>query len=249
MDDSIFEEGGQFNIERVGAHKFLMRTSLPPDADGLVGSDCPSNMCSPGYFKVKPGTGITGEQFKAYCPYCRQEGEPGNFLSEAQIEYAKQVVLHEAMKGISDSIQNALGLGPSGRKSYGSGMFSIEMSYKPGTLPPVIPPMEEILRRDITCPHCGLEHSVFGLATWCPDCGQDIFIIHITKEFETIRKTLSDVGRRRELLGLRVATRDVENALEDIVSIFEAAMRAMTRRKMKEMGFLGISVKSATCSG
>jgi hypothetical protein len=47
---------------------------------------------------------------------------------------------------------------------------------------------------------------------------------------------LGDVNRRRDLLGARVAARDIENALEDVVSIFEAAMRAMTRRKMKELG-------------
>jgi hypothetical protein len=236
MSEGIFKEGGPYQIRRTGTDKFSMRMSIPPDADGLVGRSCPNNACCPGYFKVKIGTGITEHQLKAYCPYCRHETEPGGFVTSAQVEYAKQIVRHEAIKGINERIEDALDLGPSGRKTYGGGMLSFEMSYKPGTLPPVVPPMEEILRRDITCPHCGLQHAVFGLATWCPDCGRDIFLSHVAKEFEAIQKMLSDVKRRREVLGARVAARDIENALEDVVSIFEAAMRDMTLRKMKENG-------------
>ena len=176
MSDGVFKEGGPYHIKRVGSDQFSMQMSIPADADGLVGRNCPDNTCCPGYFKVKLGTGITGGQVKAYCPYCKHEEEPGGFFTSAQVEYAKQIVLREAIKGINEGIEGALDLGPSGRKTYGGGMFSIEMSYKPGTLPPVVPPMEEVLRRDITCPHCGLEHAVFGLATWCPDCGRDIFL-------------------------------------------------------------------------
>jgi len=51
-----------------------------------------------------------------------------------------------------------------------------------------------------------------------------------------VKSMLSDVDRRREQLGARVAARDVENALEDTVSIFEAVLRAMTRRYMKNSG-------------
>lgn len=236
MSDGVFKEGGPYQIKRIGTDKFSMQMSIPADADGFVGRSCPNNACCPGYFKVKLGTGIREGQLKAYCPYCRHEEEPGGFFTSSQAEYAKQIALHEAIKGINERIQDALDLGPSGRKTYGGGMFSIEMSYKPGTLPPVMPPMEEVLRRDITCPHCGLQHTVFGLATWCPDCGRDIFLIHMDKEFEAIQKMLSDVKRRREVLGARVAARDIENALEDVVSVFEAAMRAITLRKMKESG-------------
>jgi ribosomal protein S27E len=52
----------------------------------------------------------------------------------------------------------------------------MEMSYKPGHLPQIRPTIEEELRRDVTCPKCGLEHAVFGLASWCPDCGAIFFL-------------------------------------------------------------------------
>lgn len=91
----------------------------------------------------------------------------------------------------------------------------MEMSYKQGSSPHVHRPFEEELRRDLICPPCALVHAVFGLATWCPDCGQDIFMVHVGKEFEVIRAMLGDVDRRRRELGPRVAARDIENALEE----------------------------------
>lgn len=236
MGNGIFKEGGPHKIKRSGQDEYTMSVRIPTDADGLVGRECPDSLCSPGYFKVKPGTGITEGQVEAYCPYCRQANEPGGFMTKTQIEYAKNVVLREAEEGISNVIENALELGPSRKKRFGGDFISMEISYKPGRLPPVRPPIEEKLRRDVTCPKCGLEHAVFGLANWCPDCGSDIFLVHVDKEFEVVRHMLGDVKRRHEQLGARVAARDVENALEDTVSIFEAALRAMTRRYMKNSG-------------
>jgi predicted nucleic acid-binding Zn-ribbon protein len=166
-------------------------------------------------------------------------------MTKAQIEYAKNIVQREAEKGISNMIENALRLGPSRKKRFGGDFISMEMSYKPGRLPHVRPPIEEELRRDVTCPKCGLEHAVFGLAIWCPDCGSDIFLVHVDKEFAVVRHMLGDVKRRHEQLGAQVAARDVENALEDTVSIFEAALRAMTRRYMKNSGISDEDIEDA----
>jgi hypothetical protein len=245
MKNGVFKEGGPYKIKQSGQDEYTMSVRIPADADGLIGRECPDSLCSPGYFKVKPGTGITENQVKAYCPYCRHANEPGGFMTKMQVEYAKNVVLREAEQGISNVIENTLKLGPSRKKRFGGDFISMEISYKPGHLVPVRPPIEEELRRDVTCPKCGLEHAVFGLANWCPDCGSDIFLVHVDKEFEVVRHMLGDVKRRREQLGARVAARDVENALEDIVSIFEAALRAMTRHYMKNSGISDADLEDA----
>lgn len=235
MSSSILNEGGDFETRKVGPDQFEMSIPIPTE-DGLVGRECPNVECSPGYFKVKLGTGITEGQVLAYCPYCRQEGEPSDFTTQAQMDYALGVLKNEVVKGIDKSIQKALGLGSSHKKTYGSGMFKMEMSYKPGR-PDFVPrPLEEELRRDIICPNCGLEHAVFGLATWCPDCGKDIFICHVDTEFEVIQKVLSVIDKRREELGARVAGRDIENGLEDTVSVFEAVLKIITKKLLAEMG-------------
>ncbi len=77
---------------------------------------------------------------------------------------------------------------------------------------------------------------MFGLATWCADCGHDIFLSHVTGELKVVGDMVGDVDRRRELLGRRVAAKDLENCLEDAVSIFEAALKAMVRRGLHVRG-------------
>lgn len=236
MSDSLFRPGGPHNIRRTGRDTYSMSVALPVDSDGLSGRECPTNACSPAYFKVKIGTGITEGQAEAFCPYCRHCAEPDGFFTAAQIEYAKNLALREAHKGVNRMVEEAFGLGPSHRRKIGGGLVSMEMKYTPGSLPHVDRPIEEELRRDVTCPHCGLAHAVFGLATWCPDCGKDIFLVHVSAELLVIEQMLGDVARRQNELGSRVAARDVENALEDTVSIFEAVLRAMTRRSLIAAG-------------
>lgn len=230
----MFREGGPHNIRRDGPDRYSMSVSLPVDENGRTARECPHPECSPGYFKVKGGTGITEGQERAYCPYCRHEAEPNDFVTKEQLRYAEDLLVQEAHKGVDDMLKDALGLGPSGKKVLGGGFLSIEMSVKPGHKKPVRRPFEEEVRRDVVCPHCGLDHSVYGLATWCADCGADIFLAHVEAELSVIRAMLGDVVRRREILGSRVAARDIENCLEDTVSVFEAVLKILVRRHLTD---------------
>jgi hypothetical protein len=232
----LFREGGPHNIKHLGNDQYQISITMPKDGEGRVARECPNAQCSPAYFKVKPGTGITGEQGAAYCPYCRHVAEPSEFTTQEQIRYAEDITLREAEGGVNDMIKDVLGLGPSGKKKMGGGFVSMELSYKPSTPRPVRWPYEEEVRRDVTCPHCTLDQTVFGLATWCSDCGKDIFLTHVAAEIAVTKSMLSDVGRREQDLGKRVAAKDLENCLEDAVSIFEASVKALVRRALTERG-------------
>jgi hypothetical protein len=236
MQEPLFREGGPHQIRRVGNDQHEFSITIPTDADGMAGRECPSSSCTPAYFKVKLGTGITAGQTVAYCPYCRHSGEPSDYTTSEQKRFAKDIVMREAEEGISRMINDALGLGATGRKKIGGGFLSVQITHKPSPPRRVRRPSEDGLRRDVVCPHCGLHHAVFGLATWCSDCGSDIFITHIEAEFGVVRSMLSDIERRREMLGVRVAARDLENALEDTVSIFEAVLRTLARRWLVASG-------------
>lgn len=236
MTDSIFHEGGPYRIKRTEGNEYSFSVTVPKDSEGRTSRQCPSSSCSPAYFKVKTGTGISGEPVEAYCPYCRHIANPSDFVTEEQIRYAKDIAINEANKGIEEMLNKSLGIGPSGRKKIGGGLLSVEMSYKSDTRSHVRHPLEEDLQRVVVCPFCTLDHAVFGLAVWCPDCGRDIFLTHIGAEYAVIRTILSDIDRRRETLGKRVATRDIENCLEDIVTIYEAVLRALLVRAWKARG-------------
>ncbi|PKN62611.1 MAG: hypothetical protein CVU57_23470 [Deltaproteobacteria bacterium HGW-Deltaproteobacteria-15] len=235
MRTRIFREGGPYGVKKTGPDQYTMSISIPSDEDGRTARECPNDDCSPGYFKVKGGTGIKGQEI-AFCPYCRHEAEPGDFTTKEQVRYAKDLVLQEAHEGIEGMLKDALGLGPSRKKTIGGGLLSIEMSLKPGQKPVIHRPFEEKIRRDVVCPRCGLDHSVYGLATWCADCGEDIFLTHVESELSVIRTMLGDVERRMETLGVRVAAKDMENCLEDTVSIFEAVLKTLVRRYKRKNG-------------
>lgn len=236
MTRKLFQSGGPLNFEDLGNDQFRASITLPRDEDGRLARECSDEACSPGTFKVRPGTGITSGQTVAYCPYCRHEGAPEEFATKEQRRYAEELVMREAHRGVDGMIRDALDLDVFGRKNLGGGLISMEISLKSAPLPHVRPPAEEEVRRDVVCPNCGLDHTVFGLATWCPDCGLDIFLTHVAAELAVVRSMAGDIERRREALGRRVAARDLENCLEDAVSIFEAAMKALARRHLAAIG-------------
>lgn len=231
----LFPAGGPLRPRRTGQDQYELSVSIPNDADGFRGQECPVPDCAPGYFKVRPGTGLSGQSV-SYCPYCRKGAEPGDFFTTEQIRYAKDIVKREAFRGVGSMMKDALGLDSSGRRKLMGGFLSLEISVETPQEAPVFRPFDEELRRDVRCPACTLEHAVFGLATWCPDCAADIFLVHVAAEVAVVEKMLGAIPERRSTLGARVAARDLENTLEDAVSIFEAVLKATTRRGLLAQG-------------
>jgi hypothetical protein len=235
MSDSIFQEGGLHNFKRTGQDEFSVHISLPIDSDGMAGRECSSDTCEPGYFKVRLGTGLSNQEF-SYCPYCCHKDDPQSFHTKEQCKYAENILNQEIHKGVDRMMADALDLDSSGKKTISTDLFSLSISLDT-PIPPAVPrPLEQELRRNLTCPHCKLEHSVYGLASWCPDCGKDIFLTHVQGEFEIIRIMTNDIDSRRERLGPRVAAKDIENSLEDVVSTFEAVLRVITRKALLKLG-------------
>jgi hypothetical protein len=140
------------------------------------------------------------------------------------------------MTGVDRALRQALGLDHSGKRRLVGGLINVDLEMKPSSPRHVWQPYEDVLRRDVACPHCTLDHSVYGFATWCPDCGKDNFTTHVRAEIAVVEAILSDMDRRRQLLGSRVAAGDLENALEDLVSIFEATLKIEIRRYRKLKG-------------
>lgn len=234
MRSKLFKEGGLYKTRQVSPTKYEMSIPMPEDEDGRTARQCPNPHCSPGYFKIKSGTGLTEELEVMYCPYCHGPHDSDEYTTEAQLEYAQAIMEREAHDGMQDMVADALGMGRSRSRKIDGGLISIDMKLESSPPPRVHHPFEEMIQRDVVCPHCGLDHAVFGIAIWCPDCGEDIFLTHVDAELAVITAMLSDIDRREEVLGRRVAARDLENGLEDTVSIFEAVLKAIALRKNKE---------------
>lgn len=236
MNNDLFQEGGPLNIKKVAPEKYELAISIPIDSDGYIGRECIDENCSPGYFKIKLGTGLTDHQEIAYCPYCRKSDSPSSFITANQKNYILAKVQNEATDGINKVVKEVFGLDSTVSKEYGQGLFPISIKIKPVEKQQIPILIQEDIRRDVICPFCGLDHTVYGLAFWCADCGKDIFITHVEKEFLVIEIMLSAIDKRREGLGIRVASRDMDNSLEDIVSIYEAVLKIIFRKYLLQLG-------------
>lgn len=223
MTRDYFRKGGPFNAKRIDQDNMRWEVPIEGDEEGRVARQCPNETCSPGYFKVLFGTGITDEQEYAFCPYCRHKAEPNDFLSEEQVRYFEEVLLNEASHAFDNMLKSSIR-----NNKY--------IKYQPGQIKSPRRPFEDEVQRNVICPNCTLDHAVYGLATWCPDCGTDIFLAHIEAELDVVRTMLADLERREKSLGRRAAAKDLENCLEDVVSIYEAVLKAILVRHFESQG-------------
>ena len=207
------------NLDNINGKEFSI--SLPPDEEGMLGRECPSDNCS-GYFKVTPGTGLKGEDLQMTCPYCGITVSAQDFSTQEQIEYAKSLAFREIQKALGADLRN---WGKSLERTTKGGFLQIKTEYK-STPMPIQYYEEKELETTLTCEECGLVYSVFGKFAYCPDCGIDNTLQILNKNLELVNKLLAKAKAEenkefQEFL--------VYNALEDIVSAFDSFGRNSVR--------------------
>lgn len=197
------------------------KISLPTDEKGMVGRECPNPDCL-GYFKIELGTGLIGENLPCHCPYCGYTGEPGEFHTPAQIEYAKSIVINQFTDALKKDIQTwdrELR-----HKSRGS-FLKLSVKYK-GHSHPIHYYTEEELETEIVCEQCTLHYSIYGVFGFCPDCRTHNTLQILEKNFELIEKqvALADKTDEQEL-----SLYLLSDALENVVSAFDSFGRELCR--------------------
>lgn len=206
------------NLKNLGNQ---ISVSIPKDEEGYLGRECPQENCL-GYFKIKPGTGLSGADLPCVCPYCGYKGPTNTFWTQEQIKYAKSV----AMKKIGDALRADLKKLEFESKPQGSFGIGISMKFKPGKPNPIFQYREKQLETNIVCNNCTLHYSVYGLFTFCPDCGDHNSLQILQKNLDLVRKqialseTIIDSDFRRHL---------IEDALENCVSSFDGFARESCR--------------------
>lgn len=109
MTERLFEEGGPHRIQNTPDGQTHMHVDLPEDEQGMIGRDCGAPECSPGFFKVKPGTGIVDEPHDlAFCPYCRHADHPSAFDTAEQERYATEIAEQELVNGVNRMLGRSL---------------------------------------------------------------------------------------------------------------------------------------------
>ena len=195
--------------------------TLPTDDEGFTGRRCPQVECE-GYFKIKLGTGLTGENLPCVCPYCGHCGATNTFSTKEQIAYAKSVAFRQFTQALRADLKSM----EFETKAIGILGFRMGMKLKPGTLPALRHYREKALETKITCDSCTLDYSVFGVFAHCPDCGVHNSLLILRRNLDLIERqlvlaeSLEDADLRNHL---------IENALEDCISAFDGFARESCR--------------------
>lgn len=202
-----------------------LTVSFPRDVNGYIGRECPVENCKR-YFKIKPGTGLKGEDLPLHCPYCGHEGRIEDFHTKEQTEYAFSVLersVHEAAeRDVRDMVKSF------NRGAAGS-ICSVTMDVKSSPVD-LRRYVERDLETDVVCQNCSLEYSVYGVFSFCPDCRNHNSLNILSKSLEVVSKMLDVAGTVDQELGDRL----IENALEDCVSAFDGFGRELCRVHAKE---------------
>ena len=187
------------------------RIKISKDENGFLGRECPQNGCE-GYFKIKPGTGLVGENLPCYCPYCGFCDGHSSFNTKEQIEYAQSVVFNKVTEAL---LKDLKGLEFEHKPQ---GAFGIGLSLKiKGEPHPIYYYREKKLETEVVCEKCTLNYMIYGVFGFCPDCGNHNSIIILRKNLELIEKILAFAGNdKSELAQMLIA-----DALENCISAFD----------------------------
>jgi rubredoxin len=191
---------------------------LEPDEDGMIGRECPQQDCQPRYFKIAPqelppDSDDIGESGTAamlpdhlYCPYCGHQGGLQQFTSRDQARWAQSLMVR-GIQQISREILRDL--------------------YPPGPLPSVRHYAEKKLKRAVECDQCGTKYAVYGIAVFCPNCGEGNLGLHLQRSIETIKVLLSAKLEIETEGGKEAGYHLLGNCLEDCVSLFEGFLKVI----------------------
>ncbi len=198
------------NLRRLGSQIFV---AIPADEKGLTGRRCPNPDCN-SYFKIEFGTGLKGENLPCHCPYCGHVGDPSEFMTEDQIEYAKSV----AVRKISDAVFQDFKKFEFNHKPKGAFGIGLSLKVQRPRVPAIRHYQEEELETETTCSNCTLRYAIYGVFAYCPDCASHNSYQILDQNYSLLEKQLILAEREGGDLGRQL----IEDALENAVAVFDA---------------------------
>jgi hypothetical protein len=218
-----------------------IKISLPKDENGLISRKCPNPSCG-GIFKIKPGTGLKGNNLPCHCPYCGHKTAMNKFNTPEQIEYAKSIAVNKILNALGQDIQN---WGRDLERSTRNSFLKMKVDYVSHPRP-IRYYREKQLETKLICDSCSLEYAIYGVFAFCPDCGSHNSFQILNKNLELIEKEIVFAGTTNDS---DLSKKLIEDALENAVSSIDGFGRAITaaystkaseEEKAKEITFQNI---------
>ena len=187
------------------------------DENGYLGRECPE--CER-YFKITPGTGLSGTDLPCRCPYCGHSAAQDQFFTKAQIEYARSVVINKVTGAFIKDLKK-LEFNHRPRGAFGIGI-SMKVEGRPR---PIRHYAEMDLEEEVVCDNCTLRYTVYGTFAFCPDCGKHNSLQILEKNLALARKQIDLAATVEGDLSDQL----IADALENGVSAFDGFGREACR--------------------
>lgn len=213
---------------------FTARVSIPLDEDGFFGRACPE--CETPFKMLHEQYEALPEDLDLTCPYCGHCTGHSDFITPAQLARVEAAAGSIAEQYVHDELGKMFGSvfnKSSRRRRSSGGLLSLEITYEPGSPPPIraLPEViEQEVRRVIPCPACGNRYAVYGASSFCPVCGPRAATETVLEAIAAARASvnLEDTlpeDQREEMRAAGVFERFAVDAVKSTVSLFEVYAR------------------------
>lgn len=219
---------------------FRLGVAMPVSQDGLWPMRCPEHP-DEHFFKIEVTQKPTDEQADPekedsplYCPYCGHAADLWDFAPEqharamtAATAAAEQYIVSE----LDAMLRKAFG----GRSPSSPRKSGISIEFKPGRPPrrrslPELGEVEET-RRTMACERCSETFAVYGLAFYCPECGQLAPAQQVAELIRVHRERLDAIDglpqtQKQVLADAGVLNANYESTIKDGFSALETYLKA-----------------------
>lgn len=185
--------------------------------------------------KPESAEGSDGEtDSPLYCPYCGHAADLWDFAPEQRARLTAAATA-AAEQYVASTLDQILGEAFGGRNRSRSGRAGISMEVKPGTPPRrrLLPEQSAIeeTRRTMQCQRCQETVAVYGLAIYCPNCGQLAPVQQFGELIRVHREGLVALDslpqeNKRGLAESGVLAATFENTIKDGFGALETLLRA-----------------------
>lgn len=212
--------------------------SLAVDDDGYFGRKCPE--CGRRFKLVATEYEALPDDQVLTCAYCGHRAEHSEFMTPEQRERAMAGMEALAEQFLHSQVSDMLSSTFGGGRRLRPGESGVEISYTPGTPPPVraLPEyVEERVVRTVHCAGCGSHAAVYGAAAFCPICGPRPSIDTVRDSIAAARRTLAledevPESTREAIRAEGVLDRMAADAVKSVVTLFEVYARDQFERRV-----------------
>ncbi|WP_020086046.1 hypothetical protein [Hyphomicrobium zavarzinii] len=218
---------------RVGGTARDMKLAIPPPRtlSGRVYRFSPNIDAHPRHFVIGDGdiafepSDATRARMKlqprshqTVCPYSGQIADDADFAHPDDAKAAIEIVSHAAMADIHNAFSKMF-------KDFNrtSRFIKFEGHYAARRRPKPHFSRRDLLR-ELVCDHCSRDYGVYAIALYCPDCGAPNVRLHFAREAELVS---AQVDLADGVDGDELAYRLLGNAHEDVLTAFEATLKAV----------------------